>query len=252
MVDHKVYFSKPSQLNDPYDLQPQLQLLRASTERETREMLRADAERNWARQTPPPTPEKLAGYRLRLTTIDLETFELESMDSVHIRLQDDYWIFSLSTDRSLVRLWDEYADARRGLCIHFRADASSPFGFAQRVIYQNKRPILPVPLGDIPEHTIAELATLTKTAGRWAHEREYRLIRYPDVDYSETGLCFDGQHAHFPASAITGITVGTDMAAEDVRVVLGYADNHQPPLPVYIPRFLDLSATGIDRSPVTD
>jgi len=79
---------------------------------------------------------------------------------------------------------------------------------------------------------IADLATLTKMAGRWAKEREYRLVRYPGVSYSEAGLHFEGQSGYFPPQSIIGITVGTDMPAEHAQMVVEYANQHKPRLPV--------------------
>jgi hypothetical protein len=242
MVDHKIYFARSSELNDPYDLKPLLKLRRSASEREIREMLRAEAEEYWARQQLPPSPEQLARYRFRLATIDLAQFERESIERTHQRLEQSYRIFSLATERSVVQMWDEYADSRRGLCIHFRADdVHFPFAFAQRVVYQTERPGLLVPFGETPENEIADVATLTKTAARWSKEQEYRLIRYPGVDYSEAGLRFDGQHAFFPAGSITGITIGTDMPADHVQTICEYASQHSPPLPVNRPRLIDLS-----------
>jgi hypothetical protein len=248
LVDHRIYFARSSQLNDPYDLKPLLKLRRMATEREMREALRVEAEQHWARELPAPSAEHLARYRLRLATIELQQFERESVERAHQRLEQNYWIFSLATERGLVQMWDEYADARRSLCIHFRADvAQSPFAFAQRVIYQTERPLLFVPFGDTTESEIADLATLTKMAAAWAKEREYRLVRYPGVSYSEAGLNFKEHYGYFPSQSITGITVGTEMPDEHVRMVEEYANQHKPRLPVERPRHIDLSAVPISN-----
>ena len=242
LVEHKIYFARPSQLNDPHDLRPLVRLRSGLSEREMRNFLRAEAERHWARQQPPPTANELARYRLRLASIDLQTFEDEALEKVRRRLEEHYRIFSLATERDRTDMWDEYADKSRGLCIHFRSDAASPFGFAQRVIYQADRPELLLPFGDMSEQDVADRATLIKTAARWAKEVEYRLIRYPGLDYSEAGLRFDGDYGHFPPEAITGITVGTDMPEEDQAVIVAYANQHSPRLRVEVPHLIDRSA----------
>jgi hypothetical protein len=247
LVEHKIYFARPSQLNDPYDLRPLVRLRPALTERELRDRLRADAEEHWARQRPPPTAEQLAAYRLRLATIDLQTFERETIERIRRRLDEHYRIFSLAVDRGAIHMWDDYADRRRGLCIHFRSDVSSPFGFAQRVIYQSDRPELLVPFENLPERDVADRATLIKTRARWDREVEYRLVRYPGLDYSEAGLRFDGDYGYFPADAITGITVGTDMPEEDRTVVAAYARQHSPGLRVEVPHLIDRSAMTARR-----
>ncbi len=231
LIDHKVYFARASQLNDKRDLRPQLRF-RGSTEAETRQILLADAEQVWARRPPPYSGHELQNLRERLATRSLEQLEQEALLRTHERLEDHYWILSLAASRDYVPMWDDYADRRRGLCIHFRSDGDSPFGLAQRVLYQREVPVLLVPLGT--EREVADRCTLTKTL-RWQQEREYRLVRYPDVDFSDAHLRFDGQHAHFLTWAISGITVGPNMPVDDVRDLLKFADAHDPPLPIWRP-----------------
>ncbi len=235
LVEHKVYFSRSSELNDRHDLKPHVRFQRGDSDSDTRHLLLEDAEAVWARQQPPPTPEQLESYKLRLSTQPLKVLERDAVLRTHERLEENYWIFSLATSRDWIHMWKDYADEARGLCIHFRADAHSPFGFAQRVIYQAERPELLVPFGDLSERDIADRATLIKTR-RWAREEEYRLIRYPGVDYSEAGLRFDGQYGHFRPDAICGITVGLEMADSDVALILDLASRHQPPLRVERPQ----------------
>ena len=239
---HRVYFARPSELNDDLDLRPLAHLRSGASESEIRSLLRAEAEDSWARQIPSPTAEQLARFRLRLATIDLLEFEREALERIHNRLENQYGILSLTRERDLIPMWDEYADKRRGLCIHFRVDSSSPFGFAQRVIYQRRRPALQLPLGDLSEREVADRALLTKTADRWAQEREYRLVRFPETVYEDVGLRVDGRYGYFPGSVITGITVGTDMPEDDVALILRCANQYNPHLRVDRPRLMDLSA----------
>jgi len=233
---HRIYFAAPSQLNDELDLRPLVRLPTGIGERELRALLTADAEQHWARQ--PPTAEQLARYRARLRTIDLDEFAREAEDRVHRRLENHYGVFSLACQRGLTEMWDEYADFRRGLCIHFRADALSPFGYAQRAIYQAERPVLFLPLPG--EREVADIALLTKTAARWGKEREYRLLRFPAAVYEEIGLRVDRRYGYFRADTITGITVGTDMPQADIEIIKGFAHQFDPPLLIDCPRLVAL------------
>jgi hypothetical protein len=235
---HRIYLAAPSQLNDRLDLRPLLRLPAGIPERELRGLLTADAEQHWARQ--PPSDEQLARYRARLSTIDLQQLVREAEDRVHRRLETHYGVFSLSCDRGLKEMWDEYADFRRSLCIHFRADALSPFGYAQRVIYQVRRPILNLPLPH--DREVADLALLTKTLTPWGKEREYRLLRYPEAVYEEIGLRVDGHYGYFHGSHIAGITVGTDMSPGDIEVIKQHVREFDPPLPLDRPRLIALSS----------
>lgn len=233
---HRIYLARPSELNDELDLRPLLRLPNGIAERELRALLMADAEQHWARQ--PPTSEQLARYRARLRTIDLVQLEREAQERVHYRLEDRYGVFSLACELDAVEMWNEYADARRGLCIHFRADAHSPFGFAQRVIYQPERPVLSLPLpGD---REVADLALLTKTAARWGKEREYRLLRFPETVYEDVGMRLEGRYGYFRPDTVVGITVGTDMPESDIEIIKGYVRQFDPPLPLHRPRLVAL------------
>ena len=159
---HRIYLAAPSQLNDPLDLKPLLRMPSGIAERELRALLTADAEQHWERQR--PCAEDLERYRARLRTIALGQLEWEAQERVHRRIEEHYGVFSLACERGRIEMWDEYANHRRGLCIHFRADAFSPFGYAQRVLYQTERPVLPLPPTD--ERVVADRGLLTKTAAR--------------------------------------------------------------------------------------
>ncbi|HYM44241.1 MAG TPA: hypothetical protein VET46_15895 [Steroidobacteraceae bacterium] len=233
---HRIYFAASSQLNDPFDLKPLLRLPSGISERELRVLLTTDAEQHWARQ--PPSDELLAIYRARLRTIDLQQLERESEERVHQRIEEHYGVFSLACELDRVEMWNEYADQRRGLCIHFRADAFSPFGFAQRVLYQLERSVLPLPLP--AEREVADRALLTKSATRWEKECEYRLLRYPENVYEAAGLRVEGRYGYFRPDAVTGITVGTDMPPSDVEVIKSFAGAFDPPLPLDRPRLVAL------------
>jgi hypothetical protein len=235
---HRIYFASPSQLNDEFDLRPLMRLPSRIPERELRSLLINDAEQHWRGQSSTLTAEQIAIYRLRLTTIGIEEFERDAQERAHRRIEEHYGVFSLACDLGRIEMWDEYADRRRGLCIHFRADAFSPFGYAQRVLYQAERPILPLPLPE--EHVVADRVLLTKTASRWEKECEYRLLLFPDAVYDDTGMRIEGRYGYFPPEAIVGITVGTDMPPSDVELIASVARQFDPPLPVSRPRLIAL------------
>ena len=226
--EHKVFFARPKDLNDRLDLKPLLRITRGANEAETRQFLLDDAEQTWERNQ---TPEaERARNRRRLKTMPLSVFEQEAMQRTHERLEN-YWIFSLAATRECVKMWSRYADHRRGLCLHFSSEWPSPFATAQRVDYQERRPVLPVPFGKLTSQDIAAIATLTKTF-KWKHEQEYRVVRYPMPFRGINKLHFDGQYAHFPAESLTGITVGLRMRETAIREILEMATRHVPPLDV--------------------
>lgn len=233
LVDHKVWFSRSSELDDKHDLKPILRFRRGKSDGETRTMLFEDAERVWARTIPPLTPNNLSRNRARIETAPLESLEREATERTHRRLEE-YWIFSLAASRDWLRMWQNYADNSRGLCIHFHTDSRSPFRFAQKVVYQTERPVLLFPFSNTQHDEIGTKCTRTK-ALKWEIQDEYRYIRYPDTDFSSLSLGFDGQHAYFPPEALAGITVGPKMPEKDVASIVKMASSHVPVLQVSRP-----------------
>jgi hypothetical protein len=232
LLEHKIRFSRPSQLNDPHDLRPLLKIRRLSSDEETRAMLFADAEQVWARHQPPYTPDRIERMRVRLRQETFEQLEAEALARTHARMEAAYWVFSLATSRDWVHMWEDYANRGTGLCIHFKVDALTPFGWAQRVLYTPERPVLYVPLPD--ERDVTDAVGLTKTR-RWEKEEEYRLIHCPGMDYKPLLGDLVGQHAVFHPSSIEGITVGPNMPDANVKEILAIAATYQPFLTVSRP-----------------
>jgi hypothetical protein len=224
IADSKVYFSRRSELNDPFDLAPVFRI-----EKDRRKLL-ADAERVWARNG--ISVADLQRNRLKLASADLRTIEQDGAARALARIEENYWVFSLAGNREHPMLWSHYAEGHTGVCLHFCADEQSLFGAAQAVHYRPKRPVLPIPLSMLPEPEVAKRVTLTK-GDFWRYEEEYRVLRFPDMDVSDLGLRFEGQHAFFPSRLLVGITVGARMAATTIESIRTLAVSHVPPLPAW-------------------
>lgn len=223
LVEHKIYFSRASQINDPFDLSPRI-------EPPTREELIAGAERHFRRN-------KEKSRRRKQTMQHLESCDLtEYIDSVtekcRRRIEDQYRIFSLAGNRNHPMLWSHYADGHAGLCIHFRSGKRSIFGAALRVRYETKRPTLPIEVFSGPEREIFERVLLVK-GDFWKYEEEFRWIQFPDTDWSDVPISFVGQHAHFNPGELAGITVGARMPTSDIAQIHALAAQHDPKLPVW-------------------
>src|SRR5258706_210157 len=94
LVEHRVYMSRSSELNDSIDLKPLLRIRHGSDEAETRRNLIAAAESNWPNHVPTYTASQLGRMRNRLATTNLFTLAEEATQRTHARL-DSYWVFSL-------------------------------------------------------------------------------------------------------------------------------------------------------------
>jgi hypothetical protein len=230
ILDHKVYFSKRSQLNDPSDLAPVLKINREGGERECRRRLMADAELRLRDKSHGFSNEYILHQLAYLSTCDLEKFEIEARARALKGIERDYLIFSLAGNRTHPMLWGHYADGHKGVCIHFSSLEPSIFAAAMKVAYHYDRPVLGIPLPDEGEL----LRTITLWKGDfWQYENEYRLVRAPGLSFDDLGLVFDGQKASYKSSWIRGITVGANMSSQDEKEVLRIAKSHEPALPVY-------------------
>jgi hypothetical protein len=224
LVDHKVYFSRPSQLNDPFDLSP---LFEFSNDRNT---LLQEAEASWHRRRPPLSDDELRGLRNAFTHGSLDDLRKEGTQRARTRIEQ-YWVLSLAGNRDHPMLWSHYADGHTGICIHFASDGSSIFGGSQQIWYKPKRPVVPVPITLSDEEAAARI-TLTK-GDFWKYEQEFRFIRYPGVPFDDVGLRFIGQHAHFSPRLLTGVTVGTRTSSADISVLRDLVKQHGLDLPIW-------------------
>lgn len=222
--DHKVYFSRASQLNDLFDMSPQLDTF-------TRESLLAAAEDYWSSHSESMQEERVRQLEY-LAKCDLQEHASTAQARIRQRIENGYSVFSLAGNRDHPMLWSHYALGHTGLCVHFRADEESIFGASLEVIYDDHRPLIPIDVRSLSEQEIFQRVTLRK--GKfWRYEEEYRWTRYPDTDYSDFPIRFDGQFAYFSPSLISGITVGARMPASDVDAVLQLAATHNPRLLVW-------------------
>ena len=226
LVDHKVYFARASQVNDPFDLNPCIGIpsreefldgLKKYLQRRPK-ISREDAERRIAVVNSPD--------------FDLREHLLNAQATTRRRL-DDYWIFSLAGNRDHPMQWSHYAGGHTGLCLHFRANEGSLFGAAMQVTYSESRPVIPHDLHELPEDKVAELTTLRK-GQLWHYEDEFRFIRHPHADLSSFPIEFDGQHASFGASELCGLSLGARMPADEVGELRKLAASHVPNLPVWL------------------
>lgn len=221
--EHKIYFARASQLNDPFDLSPRLEPI-------TREALLAGAEDHY-RRAGTLTSLKAQAALLYLRNCNLAE-HAANVQRRSRRWMEQYWIFSLAGNRDHPMLWSHYAASHTGLCIHF-ATKDTVFGAAMEVTYADRRSLVPIQVRSLGHNELFNRIALVK--GRfWHYEEEYRLIRFPDADFSDVGLQFtDQQFCFFRPYALSGITVGARMPEERVQEVCALASAHVPHIPVW-------------------
>jgi hypothetical protein len=230
VVDHTIYFSRRSQLNDPFDLAPAFTLDRSGGNEATKQRLLRDAEASYKRRR--YSPEEIHTGLAILSARSLDDFEAESRSRALQRLEEHYWVFSLAGNRTHPMMWGHYADGHKGLCIHFSSQEPSLFSAAMKVEYHSTRPVVNIPL---PEESDLMRRVCLWKGEFWKYEDEYRLMRFPDRDavLAHFGLNLMQQKGFFKAHWMTGLTVGAYMPNDDVEQVLEIAKGHTPPLPVW-------------------
>ena len=145
----------------------------------------------------------------------------------------------LAASRKSTLMWSYYSGGHTGVCVHFDA-TKPPITHAERVIYSEQYPALPLLVDEVEPVELRTLALLTKSRV-WKHEREYRLINMP-MTYPPAkpkGILDDllkwksPQLAVIPPSFIIGVTVGASMQDTEIENILRICHDRPIQIPVY-------------------
>src|SRR5262245_60498248 len=166
--DCLIRFTQPAALNDPFESNPlDVKLFDSFVDDQMKYM---------------------AGLPMQLSEID------KMVVGVHIRknarkavkdLMDESrfkkGILSVSEIRDDLLMWSHYSDSHRGFVIgffglhdYFQKGISDKRGGLRKVVYSEKRPILP-PHNEFSTHNVAEILLFTKSP-HWSYEKEWRML----------------------------------------------------------------------------
>lgn len=175
LVSSKLYFSKPSQLNDPFDC-----LL--------------DLKKSFKRAASKATGRRKEWLEHALRSGD------KFLSDFHT-LFENYGICSFSLDVRISLMWSHYADEHRGVCLLYRfkppyfwEPKNKIFGVT-KVEYQDDV-LTDWLIGDAPTEMkafTAELAKryLTAKAPGWHYEKEARVIRHTEGELAVPPGCLE-------------------------------------------------------------
>jgi hypothetical protein len=206
IVHQKVYFSKPSQFNDPFDCHPRISV-GYSDSRFQRWIDNTVDEDPRSRTLTPDFKKKLVKNIARVQ----QDPELRNRIFQDI-IDSDTAIFSMSETSKNLLQWSYYADSHRGLCLQY--SISDDFCGAQlyKVDYARFRHII-----DIVEATQNSkymhkevLRAATSKSKVWSHEKEVRAIRVGAGEFE----C--------PTSALTAIDFGLKTTSANKSMVRGW------------------------------
>jgi hypothetical protein len=148
------------------------------------------------------------------------------------QLRNDYPIFCMSANRGDILQWAHYANAHRGLCIHFD-HKRPPFAVALAVRYTDDYPRLRIPVLDRGQEAITTM--LLRKSSHWTYEKEYRLIRFPPEagGWADLKLTWEGTSASLPPKTIVGVTLGAEMDSDSHLALLSVVRSMPNPVPVH-------------------
>jgi hypothetical protein len=164
LIDNSLWFSKPCDFNDPFDVQFQLNL--KSTKEQRDEAVKTLV--NQMKSTNMYFNETLVYDTLskRAEEIDLDTI-------MNKNIYEEFQRFGISCFSDIqdnILLWSHYSDGHKGLCLEFDFSQDEHIdGWLWKVHYSNDYPI-------IINNDDAIKGLITKST-HWEYEREYRVVK---------------------------------------------------------------------------
>lgn len=219
--DSAVWFSKPSDFNDPFDCAPALTAV--CTDAEYQRYIKGLV-KNQARGAPRSERRaEIARINREVNRKDRSAYLKESFDKVVPEVINRAGILSLSAKCDDVLMWSHYADSHQGCCLRFRA-TSDIFVRARRVHYSRDRPLLNV-IRD--KHGDMLFKALLSKADFWSYEQEWRVIDH-----------IDGAGSHeFAPFSLDGIVLGARINPKTRAEVMKWVEARDPPVQVLTASF---------------
>lgn len=204
IVDSKLYFSRPSAFNDPWDCKPCFHFDVADSEQVSAHadfFERSDRARN----THLSEYELLA--RARRLREDLPFLEacVHQMYGIHSTIDQQYRVYCLAGSPIVPLMWSHYSASHTGVCLKFSNDDF--FGSAFQVKYLDRYPTLSL----LTEGAAALEPLVTKSID-WSYEEEYRLIAQERSH--AVGVCSlltDNNLISFPPGSLKAVYLGCRM-----------------------------------------
>ena len=172
ICDRQIYFSKPTDFNDPWDCKPYFNSACLS-DRDTLERHVAWYVTITRRHRPDISEPEIQrrAAELRSNPGLLRSKIHGSSFSMAIGISERYRVYCLSTKPDCELMWAHYANKHQGICLEF-ALPNSVLNLALKVSYSKIYPFFDI-TDSRAEHNLMPL--LSKSAA-WAYEDEYRLV----------------------------------------------------------------------------
>ena len=219
--DSKVYFSNPTELNDPFELSPHI--LHPEDESEIQQY--AEYLVNKAARY-----ENEAGRRKEIERVSDKLREKDFFKSTALYTFKSMGIFCTVSDPKNLLMWSYYSDSHGGFCIgyDFSTEIDHVYHVPSSVEYKDEYPTFSFTdwMNDDHEKLIElfHKIALTKSLG-WKHEDEVRFIR----NWAEGGF---GEYQLKPES-IREVILGARISDENKAIIQSWISNHKEHAELY-------------------
>lgn len=140
-------------------------------------------------------------------------------------------IFCLTEEKDNLLMWAHYADNHTGIVIKFRdvPEKDSPIKLAQKVVYSDKVPTVPIYEIITQETTgrqLREIYSLTKST-QWEYEKEWRIVTFSKNKTREFELL------SFAKEEVTDVYLGCRINSENKQKILEIIKTKYPWAGIY-------------------
>lgn len=237
----ELYFATAQELNDPFEASPHFRFPNTTPDELTKEVL-SGFRNTFAPKLGLNEEQILAREKTLTDEIHSGTFVVQmkgNAQQYREMFRSEYPMCCLTTSQENTLMWSYYSGGHTGICVHFDA-TKPPIFFAERVIYSEQYPALPLLIDEVTPDELRTLTLLTKSRA-WKHEHEYRLINWkmtfppaaPKRILDDQLTWKSPQLAVIPPSFIIGVTVGASMQSTEIENILRICYDRPIRIPVY-------------------
>jgi hypothetical protein len=204
IVDGVIYFSKPSDFNDPWDCRPWFDFSGLADPEIVEEHVRwyiDVTKRNRPDISEDQVLETANLYRKNPNILAQKVREFSG--AMCSAIDSRYRVYCLSSRCDSELMWSHYADKHRGVCLEFEV-LNDLFFTALQVQYAEVYPRFSMTSFSGDEQQIAPLITKSNS---WGYEKEFRLISDELGDPRDCIVTVGGKKG-LPALSLTGVVLG--------------------------------------------
>ena len=204
LVGRKIWFSRPSSFNDPYDcrIAPKTEISDESIER----FLKA----KFGDQRGAELASKHRGTDGKFDKDTLEQLQQrlsEDFEKLRHEMSNNRGVCCLSAKKDDLLMWSHYADSHKGFCLEF-CTSDERFARAQKVEYSKVIPTVDPVAAVLGEGHSARTAMIFTKMKCWEYEEEWRIFhKKPSTAYG------------YGVNALTGIYFGSEMERAHIEII---------------------------------